>query len=345
MSTTPGVTTSTSILMHACLAQLSNEIQTIDLLATESPFTLAHSTSSRRLILPPELLLLIRSFLLPMVTTTLLQQSALALAEYESSLRELLCPDCLAYNNDIYGPDIWQWDQFSGACACLDTTVMAQGNSTRRKWRKYGVTPDPRQFTDSQQWLEHHLSCMALRNIYGQQITPPTSSVAIWDAVTGVLRMYGCELLRDPTVIHQGPLFNSRVCKQSLKYIVRIIPLTSEIQKYDSESSSPGAELGDYGWRSYVILNRVNRDLGLSEAYLEVSCSASMPRTKISAYREFMDYPPTRWYHRHLPDAVIAAMHFITAVAAVCFSLPMTFATVALTILCYYSRPRCLRIL
>ncbi|KAJ3753949.1 hypothetical protein EV360DRAFT_52564, partial [Lentinula raphanica] len=94
--------------MHVSLACSSIEIRTVD----------AIINSQTACTLPLEILLLIRAYLLIEVTNHLIIRSASALQRYERSLRYLLCPDCIAYNQDVYGNDVWGWEQFSGACAC-----------------------------------------------------------------------------------------------------------------------------------------------------------------------------------------------------------------------------------
>ncbi|KAJ7492155.1 hypothetical protein FB451DRAFT_960936, partial [Mycena latifolia] len=138
------LTTTRSTLMHAALAHVSLELREFDLIAfgtlrmrTLSP---ARSLSS----MPPEILLLIRSHLLPVLIARFIATSATFLENYEASLRHLICPQCIFYNEYVYGHDVWAW-HLSGPCSCAPHAAH-----TRR--------PNPKQFRDRHHWLEAHLS-------------------------------------------------------------------------------------------------------------------------------------------------------------------------------------------
>jgi len=104
--------TTRSALAHAALAHLTPELLAFDA-------DILHS-SSLACPLPKELLLIVRTNLISCLSTDLIVESTQSLASHETSLLSLICPDCISYNTDIYGPSVfdWPWDQFSGPCLC-----------------------------------------------------------------------------------------------------------------------------------------------------------------------------------------------------------------------------------
>jgi hypothetical protein len=327
------ILTSKSTLMHASLAHISQELQTVD--------SIIHSASNASL--PTEILIIIRSWLFPIITAQLLAQSANALLAYEKSLRNLLCPDCVAYNLDIYGPDIWHWEQFSGACACLE--IVEPGRQGHTQSHSKHTEPslgmlNPKQFYDSLQWLEHHLSNeTAKRTIKyrGYHASPDSVSLTnIWDIVDDVLREFSCEINHESdgyNRIERGQLKNKRD-------IVQIIPL-----QHDGLDSEKFTET-DANWRAYILLRRASRDLCLFleyPQYFDASRSVASPFTRHRTNSSDTYIIPS-FYH-HPKDLVSEVFCFITSFAAALLSLPITFATLTLTILCFYSRPQSFRIL
>ena len=333
--TNSAILTSRSTLMHASLAHISQELQTMDFII-QSP-----SNAS----LPTEILIIIRSWLFPIITAQLLAQSATALLAYEKSLRNLLCPDCVAYNLDIYGPDIWHWEQFSGACACLE--IVEPGRQGHAQCHNIHSKPNlgmlnPKQFYDSLQWLEHHLSNEgSLRTIkyrgYRRSASPDSVVLTnIWDIVDDVLREFDCE------INHESDVYNriERGQSKNKRDIVQIIPLQHD--ELDSETET------DTNWRAYILLRRASRDLGLLleyPQYFDASRSVSFPpSTRRWTNSESSDtFIPSFYYHRK--NLVSEVFCFITSFAAAFLSLPITFATLTLTILCFYSKPQSFRIL
>ena len=299
--------------------------------------------------LPTEILIIIRSWLFPIITAQLLAQSATALLAYEKSLQNLLCSDCVAYNLDIYGTDIWHWEQFSGPCACLGVVEpgrqgQAQSRSSKQTLPHFGML-NPKQFYDSLQWLEHHLSNeTALRTIkypgYHRSASPdsvlPTS---IWDIVNDVLREFNCEINPESDAynrIERGQSKNKRD-------IVQIIPLQHD--RLESEKSTEIETEIDANWRAYISLRRASRDLGLLleyPQYFDASRSIASPSTRRCTNSESSDTFVPSFYH-HPKDLVSEVFCFITPFAAAFFSLPITFATLTLTILCFYSKPQSFR--
>ncbi|KAF5312413.1 hypothetical protein D9619_002658 [Psilocybe cf. subviscida] len=192
MMSAPSFTTSKSMLMHAALAYISPELSTLnDIIQcghNPNPATIVgpgnsksstkdgpHTTRIPRL--PTEILLLIRECLVPEVTAARQIQSQSALRAYELALRDLLCEDCVLYNLDIYGPNVWEWEQFTSACSCREPGVPKGYRSSRppSERRAGGVKlhhdghdsisvsaastdVNPKQFLDAEHWLEWHLS-------------------------------------------------------------------------------------------------------------------------------------------------------------------------------------------
>jgi len=343
--TNSAIVTSRSILMHASLAHISRELQTMD-------FIIQNTSNAS---LPTEVLIIIRGWLFPMITAQLLAQSATALLSYERSLRNLLCPDCVAYNFDIYGPDVWHWEQFSGACACLDIVepgqqahvrgLHVQGHGKRTN-NNTGLL-NPKQFHDSLQWLEHHLST-TLRTIKHRHSTFSNSIGSrqatltnIWDVVDNVLREFNCQVNHESDDMRAYNLVKREQCKIK-RDIVQIIPL-----QYDLDSEKITGAEADANWRAYISLRRASRDLGLLLDYpqsFDASRSIASPFTRRSRWTSSSDTYIQSFYH-HPEDLVPEVFCFITSFAAAFLSLPITFATLTLTILCFYSKPRSLRIL
>ena len=330
--TNSAILTSRSTLMHASLAHISQELQTMDFII-QSP-----SNAS----LPTEILIIIRSWLFPIITAQLLAQSSTALLAYEKSLRNLLCPDCVAYNLDIYGPDIWHWEQFSGACACLE--IVEPGRQGYAQSHSKHTEPNfdalnPKQFYDSLQWLEYHLSNeIALRIIkyrgYHRSASPDFSMTNIWEVVNDVLREFNCEINPESDAynrIEGGQSKNKRD-------IVQIIPMQHD--GLDSENTTET----DANWRAYILLSRASRDLGLLleyPQYFDASRSVTSPFTR--RWTNSSDTCIPSLYHQP-NDLVSEVFCFITSFAAAFLSLPITFATLTLTILCFYSKPQSFRI-
>ena len=336
--TNSAILTSRSTLMHASLAHISQELQTMDFIVKNM------SNAS----LPTEILIIIRSWLFHIITAQLLVQSATALLAYEKSLRNLLCPDCVAYNLDIYGPDVWHWEQFSGACACLES--VEPGRQDHGKHIKPNLSLlNPKQFHDSLQWLEHHLSTQtALRTIkhrdYHRSVSsdsvcsPQITLTNIWDVVDNVLREFNCEINHDSDDVRA---YNrvERGQSKNKRDIVQIVPLRHLL---DSE------KITDVNWHAHILLRRASRELGLLleyPQYFDTSRSIASPFTRRSRWTNSSDIYVSKSFYHHPKDLVPQVFCFITSFAAAFLSLPITFATLTLTILCFYSKPRSFRIL
>ncbi|KAG7452157.1 uncharacterized protein BT62DRAFT_285478 [Guyanagaster necrorhizus] len=309
----PLVVTSRSTLMHASLAYLSDEIRTLDSVIT------SHLSHSSLLAMPIEILLLIRSHLLLAVTTELINRSTCALKRYESTLRALLCADCIAYNQDVYGKDIWEWEQFSGACSC---TVTTNSTPTPRIRHLPTATINPKRFVDRVHWLEYYLSRKSLRLLRGRSVSLNKSHDVIWGAVSVVLGNFGCKVVMgSPCYRRFFPLLRD-------KHIV-VVP------EMECESWS----------LTQVTLNRVDRDLGLSLHHpnaLEDPVDGFAPLPSVS--RPF--------YHFHQKQSVIhrssvlrPTMENISDALNALFAIPIAFMTFILAILCFYSRPGAFRIM
>lgn len=309
------------MLMHASLAFLSPELQTFGSII-QRPIT-----PSNKIHLPIEILLHIRSYLLPVITHHLMQRSASALAQYESSLRDLLCSDCIAYNQFVYGPNIWQWEHFTGACECMEVIRSANRSWTLDIPDYLHVDPDPREFATAMDWLESYLSlessCLKWRRAQSQK-----HSFAIWDVVEEVLRDHGCYIVRDATVTF---------CSGAADYVI-IAVLPSLLECTNKETV-----MLDEDSNACWVLDKARRDLGL---FLEYKGDLQVP-----------EEVPMIWSRSHpirsksssvnmsLQSHCLDILQTMAAIILAWLSLPLTFATVALTILCFFSKPRSLRIL
>lgn len=289
--------------MHASLARMSVELRTMDLIIS------SHNTA-----LPLELLLLIRADLLVQLTDHLIMRSSTALQRYETSLLYLLCPECLAYHQDVYGDDVWGWDQFSGACACFTTRYRSIPPSIALRRTDFSPsTLNPKKFTNRQHWLEFYLSMKALRLI---QSGCSSHSLAddprvIWDLVSTVLEDYGCQSLR----MHRS------IRNRNETSSVLIVPHGRAV---------------DAAEESCITLKRVERDLALSVEYsVPVLATSSSPMSQRST-----DHCSSTAFGRG--SEVLDSLHAIFLAA---LSLPLSIVTLLLTIVCFYSRPLAFRIL
>ncbi|KAF9015740.1 hypothetical protein BDQ17DRAFT_1341569 [Cyathus striatus] len=310
MSHPPAITASRSRLIHAALAHVSPQVNTLDYII----HTPAHYVSASQHQIP----------FLP-----LLHQSAVALKNYETSVRQLLCADCLAWNQDIYGADIWQWEQFSGGCACQDIGTGFQGRFRHPSRRKNAIH-------DSSHWLEFYLSCTLLRAAgHNDFPIPSPSTSAVWHTVCDVLGFYGCEALCD------GPANCPLVLDHPTSRNVIIVPLPSEVTRYERERTCSGGSAADH--LSQIILQRVSRDLGLGldDIDTEISVTPSAPRSSAGVPKRSVSIDWSRAIFSHL---LLSIFHIIAIIIGTCLSLPLTFATIAVTVFCFYSRPRCMRI-
>lgn len=310
--------------MHAALAYLSPELQTVDSIIRDF---FMHQSKPR---LPTELFLLIRSHLLPAVTIDLLNMSTLALSQYESSIRGLLCFECLAYNQEIYGQDIWQWGDFSGGCACagIEKTILNRSKPQDPEWGPL-IQPNPKQFTDRSHWLEFYLSYES-SHLTGLPLPPENPSLAIWDVVESVLRNYECQVIQHRSLVGlaQGPSLSSSGSNHR-QNIVTIIP---KVDIDDKTGSISPHEM-------QFILRRADRDLGLRFEY----------GNDVNTLPENI-HPQSSPCHRGFPFTRFTriSINILQAVArtiTVCLALPLIITTLALTVLCYYSRPKSLRII
>lgn len=324
--------------MHASLAQLSPAVRAFDSVIL-----------SRDTHLPTELLLLIRSHLLPLVTTRLLQSSTHALAQYESSLRSLLCFDCVIYNQEIYGPDIWQWEQFSGPCACARVSGMSTFDhfGTPKIHEFAPPSSNPKLFQDRLHWLEFHLSSESQR-LLGPHVSSDSHSQAIWRVVDEVLNDQDCRVLRGTSDHSIYEFFGKRRFSRG-RNLVTIVSAVTEFDK--GEGYSKGGSNGGYR-NPEAILHRAKQNLGLDFEYdyeesLENSIlSNSRPCPRLLRGLT-LDSPTLYNFVFYARPAVvnINTLQTLAALIAACLSLPLTFATLVLTILCLYSRPQSFRIL
>jgi hypothetical protein len=346
----PKIITSKSTLMHGCLAYMSPELDAINYII-HGPYT---KSNPRQVTLPTEVLLLIRGWLFPTITAHLIKQSMTALAVYEQSLRDLLCADCIAYNVDIYGQDIWQWEQFSGACSCnpgpetrmrfRNTIRITRRNSIHNSRMGRSITSlDPQQFVDAEHWLESYLYQAATlfetqrrghegSVTSGTRAAPPTD---IWDVVHSALHEFGCEVVgefnerkRTRNCVGRGQFHFNRT-------VVQVIP--SHLRDEAHPSS-------DTLWLAEANLRRAGVELGL---LLEHSYPLVIPAKHSPHSMRRLRWPSASnscYKGQDIVELFQTFLQLLASLLAACLSLPITFATLALTILCFYSRPRSFRI-
>ncbi|KIM47567.1 hypothetical protein M413DRAFT_203572 [Hebeloma cylindrosporum] len=347
----PKITTSKSTLMHACLAYMSPELNAIDYII-RGPYT---KSNPRQVTLPTEILLLIRGWLFPTITAHLIKQSMTALAVYEQSLRDLLCADCIAYNVDIYGQDIWQWEQFSGACSCnpgSDNQIPFQHthrttlrNSTRNsRMGRHIISLDPQQFVDAEHWLESYLYQTATlfeANRRGHEWSVPSGTRSapptdIWDVVHSALREYDCEVTGE---------FNERKRTRNRAGRDQFLVKRKLVQVVPSHFRDKGHPSSDTSWRAEANLRRAGMDLGL---LLEHPHPPIIP-VKFSPHStRRLRWPSASnscYKGQDIVELFQTFFQILASLLAACLSLPITFAILALTIVCFYSRPRSFRIL
>jgi hypothetical protein len=172
--------TSISLLLHAVVVAWSPEVQTVD-------FLIHTTTTGARL--PPEILLVIRDHLVPALIADTLENTRRALGQYESFRKQILCPDCLSYNLEVFGTDIWSWDSFAGPCHCnlkrlpLSSAILPD----------YLVYMPLRGFPDRLSWLEAYLSHKLQSSFQGKL----TSTKIIWFALDERLQQLQCQLVSE----------------------------------------------------------------------------------------------------------------------------------------------------
>ncbi|KAF8921801.1 hypothetical protein CPB85DRAFT_1427157 [Mucidula mucida] len=317
------VITSRSTLMHAALAYLSDEIRTVDqAIVARSTLPTIVISRSQFLSLPPELLAIIRSHLLLAITAQLMDRSVSALKRYELTLRVLLCPECIAYNQDVYGKDVWSWEQFSGACGCL-----------QRGWRVKNVsvtqpissTINPKQFIDRFHWLEYYLSRKSLRFLGGRASSPKRSPEIIWDAVSVVLEDFNCKLV---------------LAKERRRRL-----LCRDVVVVPRDAGSVSAEEDADEWLNGLTLDRVDRDLGLSVHHansIEEPLYPLSPSPSRPYYPSDFEKLDAGSYELSFVQPTLDS---IVSLIATLFAIPIACTTLFLTIVCLYSRPGAFRVM
>lgn len=339
---------SKSTLLHTALACTSPELQTMDYVI--------HNAYRQSLpgsaVLPTEILLIVREFLLHTVTAQLIKRSTLALVAYEQSLRDLLCPDCISYNLDIYGPDVWQWDQFNGACACIESAEMHIGSrsSTGRVKEPHilaqpqsapgGGIVNPKQFTDSSHWLEFHLSRETARRVHscipGAAESRPAPPADIWRSVSSMLRDYECEAIWDPEEAAHSRS-HSRIVRRPFHFQRDVIQISALRHTHAHLAGAPE-------WQAQATLQRAVRELGLLLDYAE-EYSAYGPHVVPATYTLRWPSASNACYRgQDMVDLAKALARVLLSLTVGCVSVPITFATLAVTLFCFYSRPRGFRV-
>ncbi|KAJ7201311.1 hypothetical protein GGX14DRAFT_371446 [Mycena pura] len=317
------LTTTQSTLLHSALAVVSPPLREFDLLAFANLHRITPSRPVSLSSMPSEILLHIRSLLLPMLISHFISVSASSLQRYEAALRYLMCPHCAFYNQYVYGLDVWKWHPCSCAPAC----------------------PNPKQFRDRHHWLESYLS---RKSLWFRGLSPqtPSSSTAIWDIVTEVLKDFECEAIWKGS----GGLGAARLpllSRQDSRPIV-VVPRICE-----SVNSAKEHSVG-------VSLRQLERDLGLSWDYSEpcqrppdlvvaldhpapdLAAPSNHPEIDIvTAGSTVISFLETA----KISGVVIAIFEATMTLLTSVFSVFTSFFMLFFTVLCYYSRPGALRLL
>ncbi|KAL1713670.1 hypothetical protein EV715DRAFT_277139 [Schizophyllum commune] len=218
------IATSSSALAYATLAELSTEMQTFDAILDNTGAY--HTSPPFHPQLPVEIMLLIREELQSSLVYRAADDAVRALDAYEAAVRRSLCGDCLAYNQDVFGDDIWRW-RWSGPCACR---ADRRRRHTHRETRPFRTLGD---------WLEHHLSSRT-----------PASSIR--EAMSLVLGRHGCQssALLPSAASSVGTLPETFVITASPSAVARCQGRIGE----------------DTEWCSEIVLRKARRDLGLAVA-------------------------------------------------------------------------------
>jgi hypothetical protein len=292
------LSTTRSTIMHASLAYLSPQLQTFNfIIALHSRHGRSFNSKKSILHLPTELLFLIRHHLIAAMTAHLRARSASALKQYEYSLRSVLCEECISYNEDIFGADVWQWTHFSGPCGCSTSvrnanTLLKSPPPLPHHYHPVPFAPGIHQFTDPNQWLESYLSLEAIKLVGSPTLSGPgnPTTTPIWNLVHNILREFGCEVLRgcasdsppsspirETHDIHLPGASSSSSSAAANGVLARwnhksqrvlIVPLASALRRAE-EAARVEDRVVFRSWRREVILRRVESELALAFEYPE----------------------------------------------------------------------------
>ncbi|ESK92167.1 hypothetical protein Moror_4818 [Moniliophthora roreri MCA 2997] len=325
--------------MHACLACFSDEVKALDSIICQPPIRPLSSKPATNVTLPTEIILHVRSYLLANITEYLIIQSLSALQRYENTLCQLLCTECLSYNQYVYGNDVWQWTEFTGACHCVEARqylLASPADYSLSAFSNALAVPslNPKRFVDRQEWLEYYLSRKSLQ--FTAKSISPHSQKVIWDLVAAVLKGFHCRSVRERLYAPSYP--RQRGAKED---VVLIVPVPdSHGSQYESSSDS---------WMMQVLLKRVERDLALKLDYqpIEPSLIPSVPTT--SSYSDRCSSERLFCYTKFRCSSKAARLSFVDLLQTihVCFTavlcLPLSFTTLLLTLICFYCKPRAFR--
>jgi hypothetical protein len=335
-------------LIHISLAYISPESRYFDrIIHLHSQRTLRVSVPSRTNIhsLPAELLLLIRASLQLQLADTFQARTARALQAYERSMRDLLCAHCRAYNEEVFGGSVWQWEGFSGGCSC------DQIGKERDRRQKPPQSSIPNEFMDPQHWIEAYLSGR-YRHFSAR---PDTSAVGVWDLVQEVLQTLGCEIVEPNSSLQSSSIHQSQTTLLALlshwghfpTWICR--PKFLMVAPLPSNKSFSGSE----AIRTGLVLSHLRRELGLDNHLrgdVEREDRAN-PLIAVTSSLEPTSFSPERRGDRKklnsyflFPCFMCPSALFLLFVQSMteCISMPLAFLV---TVVCFYSRPGTLRLL
>ena len=198
---------------------------------------------------------------------------------------------------------------------------------------------------DAEHWLESYLSRTATlfeakrRGLdwpvaSGIRPAPPTD---IWDVVYSVLREFNCELAGE---FDEKKRSRNRVGQGQSRFkcsLVQVVPLHFRDREHPSS---------DTLWCAASNLRRAGIDLGLLLEHPQ-------PPFVIQAKNPPLSTRQLRWPSasnscykgQDMMHLFQSSFRLFASLLAACLSLPITLATLTLTILCFYTRPRSLRIL
>ncbi|TFK77542.1 hypothetical protein BDN72DRAFT_49138 [Pluteus cervinus] len=301
----PAIHTSRHALMYTSLVYLTPQIMTLD-------FMIAYPSGAVHM--PVEILLLIRRNLIPLIAELLVLHAQKALQNYGVKLSKSLCSDCFVYQHEVYGPDVWQWQQFRGACRCTGTTGM------------YLQLDDPPYFPSPACWLVNYLSSEVRRLRHSHTAH---FANAIGDAVSAALLRYGYDL-HVPTAsgyAHE-PLEWSDIHTRVL-----VVPrlqygnptMTDDLTQVDALLSST-----------------------LFHAKLDYSHPASSDGLDTSRV-QLQPFSMLKYCHTVMPSTFFSTstsdrMHTLLVLIAAPFTIPLMILTMLLTICFFYARPASFRI-
>lgn len=221
---------------------------------------------------------------------------------------------------------------------------MQQGH---RRRRSDTLPPNPKQFFNSQHWLEARMSRVALPFRHNQR---KSSSGFIWDIVADVLREYGCEVAHDHLLSDDGPAAPSN--GQGRGTMTAIGWSRVGLDRDRVQITIPEDRRSGDSWMIRAILLRANRELALGQSYPDLfhrTRDVFAPTMCMSLNAGLLRCENHRSSLRHRYSQNIGSflqcLRFFATGFSACLSLLTTLTTLVLAILCFYSKPKSLRMI